>query len=136
MLAESLGNLLSIRCQVGGDKRARDKAILICYKTASPHEYQLTSYTTKNFEMLPFKKPIKVILEVYDDMPHAWHVFTFLKPSQIAVEHYCNFIKRVISIEDNNTSMINLIKEEVVSYSISVSPSFIAIKIGSSGTIK
>ncbi|CAG8754529.1 4694_t:CDS:2, partial [Cetraspora pellucida] len=75
----------------------------------------------------PFKKPTNVILEVYDDMPHAWHV---------TVERCCDFIKRVASIEDNNTSTIDLIKEETVPPSISVSPSFIAMRVGTDGKIR
>ncbi|CAG8704831.1 33626_t:CDS:2, partial [Racocetra persica] len=135
MLAESLGNLPPILCQVG-DERFRDEAVLISHKAASPHEYQLPSYATKNFEKSPFKKPTKVILEVYDDMPHIWYMFTFFKPSQIAIERCSEFIKRVTSIEDNNTSTIDLIKEDVVSPSISVSPSFIAMRVGTDGTIR
>ncbi|CAG8719876.1 12354_t:CDS:2, partial [Racocetra persica] len=136
MLAESLGNLPPILCQVGGDERIRDEAILVSHKAASPHEYQLPSYATKNFEKSPFKKPTKVILEVYDDMPHIWHMFTFTKPSQVAVERCCDFIKRVTSTDDNNASIIDLIKEDVVSPSISVSPSFIAMRVGTDGTIR
>ncbi|CAG8565788.1 14413_t:CDS:2 [Cetraspora pellucida] len=136
MLAESLGNLPPILCQVGGDEKFRDEAVLICHKAASPHEYQLPSYATENFEKSPFKKPTKVILEVYDDMPHAWHMFTFSKPSQIAIERCCDFIKRVASIEDNNTSTIDLIKEETVSPSISVSSLFIAMRVGTDGKIR
>ncbi|CAG8832988.1 31947_t:CDS:2 [Gigaspora margarita] len=68
--------------------------------------------------------------------PSFTEVFTFSKPSQIAVERCCDFINRVTSIEDNNISMINLIKEEVVSPSISVSPSFISMRVGTDGTIR
>ncbi|KAF0511808.1 alpha/beta-hydrolase [Gigaspora margarita] len=57
MLAESLGNLLPILCQVGADERLRDESILISYKAANPREYQLPSYATKNFEKSPFKNP-------------------------------------------------------------------------------
>ncbi|CAG8768740.1 10929_t:CDS:1, partial [Racocetra persica] len=53
--------------QVGGDE-----TILISHKAVSPHEYQLFSYATKNFEKYPFKKPTKVIFEVYDDMSHVF----------------------------------------------------------------
>ncbi|CAG8594043.1 17102_t:CDS:2 [Cetraspora pellucida] len=122
--------------QVGGDERFRDESILISHKAASPHEYKLPLYATKNFEMSSFKKPTKVILEVYDDMPHAWHLIPFCKPSQIALERCCDFIKRAVSIDDNNTSMIDLIKEEEVSSSISVSPSFIAMRINPDGMIR
>ncbi|CAG8824827.1 4704_t:CDS:2, partial [Racocetra persica] len=127
---------LAIPYQVGGDERLRDEAVLICHKAASPHEYQLPSYATKNFEKSPFKKPTKVILEVYDDMPHVWHLFTFSKLSKIAVERCSDFIKRVTSIEVDNISTIDLIKEDAVSPSISVSLSFIAMRVGTDGTIR
>ncbi|CAG8483509.1 2726_t:CDS:2 [Cetraspora pellucida] len=136
MLAESLGNLPPILCQVGGDEKFRDETVLICHKASSPHEYQLPSYATKNFEKSPFKKPTNVILEVYDDMPHVFHMFTFSKPSQVAVKRCCDFIKRVSSIEDNNTSMIDIINEDIVSSSISVSSSFTAIRVGTDGMIR
>ncbi|CAG8479981.1 23037_t:CDS:2 [Cetraspora pellucida] len=137
MLAESLGNLPPILCQVGGDEKIRDDAILISHKAASPHKYQLPSYATKNFEKSPFKKPTKVILEVYDDMPHIWQTFTFSKHSQLALGRCRDFIKRVTSTEDNdNISMIDLIKEEEVPPSISISPSFIAMRVGTDGTIR
>ncbi|RIB18306.1 Alpha/Beta hydrolase protein [Gigaspora rosea] len=86
MLAESLGDLPPILCQVGGLERFRDEGILFSYKAAYPHEYQLPSYATKNFEKSPFKNPTKVILEVYDDMPHAWHV------SKNNFREYCFFL--------------------------------------------
>ncbi|RIB15057.1 Alpha/Beta hydrolase protein [Gigaspora rosea] len=113
MLAESLGNLPPILC-----------------------EYQLPSYSTKNFEKSRFKKPTKVILEIYEDMPHVWQMFTFSKSSQVAFEHCGEFIKRVTSIEDNNTSMIDLLKKGVVSPSVSISPSFIAMRVSINGEIK
>ncbi|KAF0511809.1 alpha/beta-hydrolase [Gigaspora margarita] len=136
MLAESLGNLPPILCQVGGDEKLRDESILISYKAANPHEYQLPSYATKNFEKSPFKNPTKVILEVYDDMPHGWHALTFSEPSKIAFERCGDFIKRVTSIEDNNISMIDLVKEDLVPPSISVYPSLIAMRINTNGEIK
>ncbi|RIB18323.1 Alpha/Beta hydrolase protein [Gigaspora rosea] len=122
--------------QVGGDERLRDETILTSYKAANPREYQLPSYATKNFEKSPFKNPTKVILEVYDDMPHGWHLLTFSEPSKIALERCSDFIKRVTSIEDNNISMIDLVKEDLVSPSISVSSSFIAMRINTNGEIR
>ncbi|RIB18322.1 Alpha/Beta hydrolase protein [Gigaspora rosea] len=136
MLAESLGDLPPILCQVGGLERFRDEGILLSHKAAHPHEYQLPSYATKNFEKSPFKNPTKVILEVYDDMPHIWHMFTFTKPSQVAFERCGDFIKRVTSIENDDISMIDLLKEDVVSPSISISPSFIAMRVNANGEIR
>ncbi|CAG8744370.1 3401_t:CDS:2, partial [Racocetra persica] len=137
MLAESLGDLPPILCQVGGVERFRDEVVLFSHKATDPHKYQLPSYATKNFDKSPFKKPTKVILEVYDDMPHVWHMFTFSKSSQVAFERCCDFIKCVTSIEDNsNTSMNDLLNEEVASPSISISPSFIAMRVGTNGEIK
>ncbi|CAG8532342.1 6336_t:CDS:2, partial [Scutellospora calospora] len=70
---ESLGDLPPILCQVGGSERFRDEAILFSFKASNPKEYKLPSYATKNFEKSPFKNPTKVLLEIYDDMPHVWH---------------------------------------------------------------
>ncbi|KAF0393710.1 alpha/beta-hydrolase [Gigaspora margarita] len=131
MLAESLGNLPPILCQVGGQEKLHDEAILFSHKAASPHEYQLPSYATKNFENSPFKNPTKVILEVYDDMPHVWHIFSFSKPSQIALERCCDFIKRVTFVGDDNASMIDLLQEEVISHT--QSHSFVAMRINKNG---
>ncbi|CAG8795170.1 38689_t:CDS:2 [Gigaspora margarita] len=121
MLAESLGDLPPILCQVGGLERLRDEGILFSHKAAHPH-MQL--------------KILKIILEVYDDMPHIWHTFTFTKPSQVAFERCGDFIKRVTSIENDDASMIDLLKEDVVSPSISISPSFIAMRVGTNGEIR
>ncbi|KAF0547351.1 lipase/esterase family protein [Gigaspora margarita] len=136
MLAESLGGLPPILCQVGGLERLRDEGILFNYKAAYPHEYQLPSYATKNFEKSPFKNPTKVILEVYDDMPHVWQLFTFFKTSQVALERCGNFIKCVTSIKDNNTSIIDLLKEDVISPSISISPSFVRMRVSVDSEIR
>ncbi|CAG8688159.1 2362_t:CDS:2 [Dentiscutata erythropus] len=135
MLAESLGDLPPILCQVGELERARDEGILLSHKAAFPHEYQLPSYATKNFEKSPFKNPTKVILEVYDDMPHYWQVMSSSKPSQIAIKRCGEFINRVTSVEDNNSSIVDLLKEDV-SPSISISPSFIAMKVNTNGEVR
>ncbi|CAG8736941.1 4241_t:CDS:2, partial [Cetraspora pellucida] len=135
MLAESLGDLPPILCQVGGLEKLHDEAILFSHKAANPHDYQLPSYATKNFDKSPFKNPTKVILEVYDDMPHAWHIFSFSKPSQIALERCGDFIKRVINfIGSDNSSMIDLLQEEVVPYS--QSPSLVALRINKNGEVR
>ncbi|CAG8753053.1 14463_t:CDS:2 [Cetraspora pellucida] len=124
-----------IRQQVGGLEKLHDEAILFSHKAANPHEYQLPLYATKNFDKSPFKNPTKVILEVYDDMPHAWHIFSFSKPSQIALERCGDFIKRVITfIESDNSSMIDLLQEEVVPYS--QSPSLVALRINKNGEVR
>ncbi|RIB19221.1 hypothetical protein C2G38_2036236 [Gigaspora rosea] len=115
MLAESLGDLPPILFQVG---RLRYETIFFSFKAAFPHKYRIPSYATKNFVKSPFKNPTKVILEVYDDMPHCWHIFSFSKPCKVAFERCGDFIKRVTSVKDNNTSMIDLLKENVVSPSI------------------
>ncbi|RIB19220.1 Alpha/Beta hydrolase protein [Gigaspora rosea] len=136
MLAESLGDLPPILFQVGELERVRDEAIFFSFKAAFPHEYQIPSYATKNFVKSPFKNPTKVILEVYDDMPHCWHMFSFSKPCKVAFERCCDFIKRVTSVKDNNTSMIDLLKEDVVSPSILISPSLVAMRVSTNGEIK
>ncbi|CAG8791404.1 21285_t:CDS:2 [Gigaspora margarita] len=68
--------------------------------------------------------------------PSFIEMFPFSKSSQISLERCGEFIKRVTSIEDNNTSMIDLLKEDVVSPSISISPSFIGMRVGINGEIR
>ncbi|CAG8757308.1 31704_t:CDS:2 [Gigaspora margarita] len=48
----------------------------------------------------------------------------------------CNFIKCVTCIENNNISMIDLVKEDLVPLSISVYLSLIAMRINTNGEIK
>ncbi|KAF0432756.1 alpha/beta-hydrolase [Gigaspora margarita] len=91
-LAESLGDLPPILCQVGGLERFRDES--------------------------PFKNPTKVVLEVYDDMIHVWPLLTSSKPSQVAFERFGKFVNCVTSIDGENIS-INSLKEGIVAPSSS-----------------
>ncbi|CAG8765556.1 7569_t:CDS:2 [Gigaspora margarita] len=131
MLAESLGDLPPILCQVGGLERFRDEAVLFGHKASSPHEYQLPSYAAKNFEKSSFKNPTKVVLEVYDDMVHIWPLLTSSKPSQVAFERFGKFVNCVTSIDGENISINNL-KEGIVA----PSSSFIAMRVGTKGEIR
>ncbi|CAG8518692.1 17376_t:CDS:2 [Gigaspora margarita] len=54
----------------------------------------------------------------------------------IALERCGDFIKRVTSIKDNNISMIDLLKEDVISPSISISPSFVRMRVSVDGEIR
>ncbi|CAG8837929.1 21907_t:CDS:2, partial [Gigaspora margarita] len=63
-------------------------------------------------------------------------MFTFTKPSQVAFERCGDFIKRVTSIENDDISIIDLLKEDVVSPSISISPSFVAMRVSTNGEIR
>ncbi|CAG8712968.1 19396_t:CDS:2, partial [Gigaspora margarita] len=59
--------------------------------------------------------------------PSFTKMFSFSKPCKVTVERCCDFIKWATSVEDNNTSMIDLLKEDVVSPSILISPSLVAM---------
>ncbi|CAG8769094.1 14441_t:CDS:2, partial [Cetraspora pellucida] len=72
MLAESLGNLPPILCQVGSGERFLDQDILFSFRASDPNNYQLPKYATMNFPNSPFKKPTKVTLEVYDGTCHCF----------------------------------------------------------------
>ncbi|CAJ0836562.1 20260_t:CDS:2 [Entrophospora sp. SA101] len=41
-------------------------------QTANPEKYNLPNYNAEKFEKSPYKTPTKVILEVYEEMPHVF----------------------------------------------------------------
>ncbi|KAF0525601.1 alpha/beta-hydrolase [Gigaspora margarita] len=98
MLAESLGNLPPILCQVGSGERFLDSNILFSFKASDPSKFQLPKYATMNFANSPFKKPTKVTLEVYEE---ACHCFQSLpideKISQFSIKSSCEFIKNIFN---------------------------------------
>ncbi|CAG8560766.1 14070_t:CDS:2, partial [Gigaspora rosea] len=79
---------------------------------------------------------IPYVRQVHQPYLKNFVLLTFSEPSKIALERCSDFIKRVTSIEDNNISMIDLVKEDLVSPSISVSSSFIAMRINTNGEIR
>ncbi|CAG8795561.1 35762_t:CDS:2, partial [Gigaspora margarita] len=98
MLAESLGNLPPVLCQVGSGERFLDSNILFSFKASDPSKFQLPKYATMNFANSPFKKPTKVTLEVYEE---ACHCFQSLpideKISQFSIKSSCEFIKNIFN---------------------------------------
>ncbi|CAJ0748868.1 7983_t:CDS:2, partial [Entrophospora sp. SA101] len=70
LLAESLGGLPPILVKVGDVEVLRDESIYLAYKAANPEKYNLPNYNAEKFEKSPYKTPTKVILEVYEEMPH------------------------------------------------------------------
>ncbi|RIB10865.1 Alpha/Beta hydrolase protein [Gigaspora rosea] len=93
MLAENLGNLPPILCQVGGGERFLDSNILFCFRASDPSKFQLPKYATTNFINSPFKEPTEVILEVYDGTCHCFQKMIPDKISQFSIIRSCDFIK-------------------------------------------
>ncbi|CAG8624236.1 11553_t:CDS:2 [Gigaspora rosea] len=83
---------------------------------------------------IPYASPM--LAESLGDLPPILFMFSFSKPCKVAFERCCDFIKRVTSVKDNNTSMIDLLKEDVVSPSILISPSLVAMRVSTNGEIK
>ncbi|CAG8815320.1 30527_t:CDS:2, partial [Gigaspora margarita] len=119
-----------------------NEAIAIPY-IRQVHLFYLKNFTSKyNFSL--FISPSHssyliyspMLAESLGDLPPILCLFTFSKPSQIALERCGDFIKRVTSIRDNNTSMIDIIKEDAVSPNISISPSFIGMRVSINGDIR
>ncbi|CAH1768360.1 8810_t:CDS:2, partial [Entrophospora sp. SA101] len=53
------------------------------------------------FEKSPYKTPTKVILEVYEEMPHGFQLFWNIHPSQkITMERVNEFIEQLLSDEE------------------------------------
>ncbi|CAG8798692.1 44265_t:CDS:2, partial [Gigaspora margarita] len=83
---------------------------------------------------IPYVSPM--LAESLGNLPPILCALTFSEPSKVAFERCSDFIKRVTSIEDNNISMIDLVKEDLVPPSISVYPSLIAMRINTIGEIR
>ncbi|CAG8645683.1 20105_t:CDS:2 [Gigaspora margarita] len=83
---------------------------------------------------IPYASPM--LAESLGDLPPILFMFSFSKSCKVAFERCCDFIKRVTSVEDNNTSMIDLLKEDVVSPSILISPSLVAMRVSINGETK
>ncbi|CAG8551329.1 15875_t:CDS:2 [Dentiscutata erythropus] len=94
MLAESLGNLPPILCQVGGGERLLDSSILFSFRASDPSKFQLPKYATINFANSPFKKPTDVTLEVYEGACHCFQdIVPDEKISKFSIKRSCDFIK-------------------------------------------
>ncbi|CAG8501544.1 2245_t:CDS:2 [Scutellospora calospora] len=103
MLAESLGNLPPILCQVGGGERFLDSNILFSFRASDPNKYQLPKYTTTNFANSSFKNPTEVTLEVYDEAFHCFQAFVIdEKISQFSLKRAGDFIKQHIPNESSD----------------------------------
>ncbi|CAG8628215.1 25880_t:CDS:2 [Gigaspora margarita] len=93
MLAESLGNLPPILCQVGGGERLLDSSILFSFRASEPNKFQVPKYATMNFVNSRFKKPTEVILEVYDELCHSFQRMLPDKIIEFSIKRSCDFIK-------------------------------------------
>ncbi|CAG8684790.1 13223_t:CDS:2, partial [Gigaspora margarita] len=106
MLAESLGNLPPILCQVGSGERFLDSNILFSFRASDPSKFQLPKYATMNFTNSPFKIPTKVILEVYDGTCHCFQKMIPDKISQFSINQSCDFIKNH-TLKENTTKEVD-----------------------------
>ncbi|CAJ0831455.1 10066_t:CDS:10 [Entrophospora sp. SA101] len=91
LFAESLGGLPPILVQTGDIEKFRDESIYLAHKAANPEKYNLPYYNAEKFKKSPYKTSTKVVLEVYEEMPHVF---------QIAVNRTTEFIKRLLSGEE------------------------------------
>ncbi|CAG8742801.1 10929_t:CDS:2, partial [Gigaspora rosea] len=115
------------------DKIAQKKPTIVGHPSFTEiPRFQL--YCANEALAIPYISPM--LAESLGDLPPILCMFTFTKPSQVAFERCGDFIKRVTSIENDDISMIDLLKEDVVSPSISISPSFIAMRVNANGEIR
>ncbi|CAJ0760779.1 21256_t:CDS:2 [Entrophospora sp. SA101] len=98
LYAESLGGLPPILVQTGDGEILRDEDIYFAYKAANPEKYNLPHYNAEKFKNSPYKTPTKVVLEVYQEMPHVFQFFTGDSTSRkIAFERTAEFIDQLLS---------------------------------------
>jgi len=101
LFAESLGGLPPILVQTGDIEKFRDESIYLAHKAANPEKYNFPYYNAEKFKKSPYKTPTKVVLEVYEEMPHVFQIFGDIHPSsQTAVNRTSEFIKRLLSGEE------------------------------------
>jgi hypothetical protein len=61
----------------------------------------LPYYNAEKFEKSPYKTPTKVVLEIYEEMPHGFQVFEDAHTSsQIAFKRTVEFLERLLSGEE------------------------------------
>ncbi|CAJ0746655.1 4381_t:CDS:2, partial [Entrophospora sp. SA101] len=98
LIAESLGGLPPILVQTGDGEILRDENIYFAYKAANPEKYNLPHYNAEKFKNSPYKTPTKVVLEVYEEMPHVFHLLLNLHSSpNMAVKRTAEFIEQLLS---------------------------------------
>nr|CAG8528573.1 5292_t:CDS:2 [Entrophospora candida] len=98
LFAESLGGLPPVLVQVGDVERLRDEGIYLAHKAANPEKYNLPNYNAEKFERSSYKTPTKVVLEVYEEMPHVFHLLLNIHPSpNLAVKQTAEFIEQLLS---------------------------------------
>ncbi|CAG8547933.1 15158_t:CDS:2 [Gigaspora rosea] len=131
--SSSLADEFFANAKALSDKIAQKKPAIVGHPSFTEvSRFQL--YCANEALAIPYISPM--LAESLGNLPPILCMFPFSKSSQVAFEHCGEFIKRVTSIEDNNTSMIDLLKEGVVSPSVSISPSFIAMRVSINGEIK
>ncbi|CAJ0762298.1 6826_t:CDS:2, partial [Entrophospora sp. SA101] len=99
LYAESLGGLPPILVQTGDGEILRDENIYFAYKAANPEKYNLPYYNAEKFKNSPYKTPTKVVLEVYEEMPHVFQVI-----SQ-TFERTDEFIEELLSGEEGEKEL-------------------------------
>ncbi|CAJ0766466.1 22336_t:CDS:2 [Entrophospora sp. SA101] len=106
LYAESLGGLPPILVQTGDGEILRDENIYFAYKAANPEKYNLPHYNAEKFKNSPYKTPTKVVLEVYEEMPHVFQLLAGDNiSSTIAFERTAKFIEQLLSGEEGEKEL-------------------------------
>ena len=87
ILQSSLGGLPPLLIQVGGGEILRDEQIYLAHKAADPSGYppskEILDQYDPNRKILHEYKPTDVQLQVWDDMCHVPHTFSFSNPAKL-----------------------------------------------------
>ena len=95
ILQPSLGGLPPLLIQVGGGEILRDEQIYLAHKAADPSKYPpskdiLDQYDPER-EILHKYEPTDVQLQVWDDMCHVPHTFSFSNPARLMYKAVAQF---------------------------------------------
>ncbi|ORY05745.1 alpha/beta-hydrolase [Basidiobolus meristosporus CBS 931.73] len=105
----NLGALPPLLIQVGDGELLRDEGILFALKASGNYQPPNPSQFT----------PTPVSLEIYEEMPHVFHMFTFATASKIAFEKCAHFMRKVIQKRDSSQlpdSSNNHLSKEIIHY--------------------
>ncbi|ORX93078.1 hypothetical protein K493DRAFT_316195 [Basidiobolus meristosporus CBS 931.73] len=87
-----LHGLPPLLIQVGDGELLRDEGILFALKASGNYQ----SMDRKQSLDTSKSKSTPVSLEIYGEMPHVFHVFSFTTSAQIALDHCAKFVKEII----------------------------------------
>ncbi|KAK9761328.1 hypothetical protein K7432_013848 [Basidiobolus ranarum] len=108
-----LRGLPPLLIQLGDGELLRDEGILFSLRASGNYQAMNLNEETQN------STPTPVALEIYGEMPHVFHVFSFTTGAKIALDRCAKFVKQVIQEKETPlvpTAQTNYLTENFIDY--------------------